>query len=89
MARPSMLRRTIVTVGWIVEGADTLTLTLRVKDAASTLASWTREQGADLPAEYRMAVLESARLILTAADQQGNRSMKSLRLDVKQRAANG
>ena len=78
---------TRVTLGWMVEGAETLTLS--VKDSEKPLLSWSRRQGSALPQEYRMLVSESLRVSLTAADLQGNRSVKSLRLDVTQGGANG
>jgi hypothetical protein len=74
-----------VTLGWMVEGAETLTLS--VKDADQPLASWSQRPGSRLPEEYRLPVSESVRLILTATDRQGNHSVKSLQIDVTQGGA--
>jgi hypothetical protein len=72
---------TWVTLGWIVEGAETLTLS--VLGADRPFASWSTRTGQGLPAEHRLRVAESVRIGLTATDQAGNRSVKSLQLKVK------
>jgi hypothetical protein len=78
---------TRVTLGWIVEGAQTLTLSL--KDSDQPLVSWAMRQGPGLPDEYQLQVTETMQVSLTAMDQQNNRSVKSLQLTVTQGGANG
>ncbi len=71
---------TRVTLGWMVEGAETLSLSVQGSD--QPLASWSSRRGAGLPQEYRIQVSQSMRVSLAATDGQGNRSVKSLRLEV-------
>lgn len=76
---------TRVTLGWTVEGADTLTLA--DKKTNQPLASWSRQPNSNLPAEFRLPVTTSIEVSLTATDQQGNSSVKSLQLTAKKGAS--
>jgi hypothetical protein len=72
---------TRVTLGWMVEGAETLTLS--EKQAEKPLETWSRRPGSSLPEEYRLQVTESMQVSLAATDRRGNRSVKSLQLNAK------
>ncbi|HEY3706410.1 MAG TPA: hypothetical protein VGL22_15210 [Terracidiphilus sp.] len=76
---------TRVTLGWSVEGADALTLA--DKKTNQPLASWSRQPDSNLPAEFRLQVTTTIEVSLTATDQQGNTSVKSLQLTAKKGAS--
>ena len=71
-----------VTLGWTLDGADSLALS--VKDAPGTLQSWTKRSDSNLPLECQLQIDKDIQLSLTALDRRGNRSVKSLRLEVAQ-----
>jgi len=76
---------TRVTLGWTVEGADALTLADQKTN--QPIASWSRQSGANLPAEFPLQVTTNIEIILTATDLQGNSSVKSLQLAAKKGAS--
>ena len=72
---------TTITLGWMVEGADTLVLQAQGSDAP--IATFTADENHHLPDQYRYTVERTVTITATATDKQGNRSVKSLALDTR------
>ncbi|WP_223422659.1 hypothetical protein [Tateyamaria pelophila] len=71
---------TNITLGWMSDGADKLVL--KASNQPDSLDEFTTQDGATLPTEFKYTVTEKVTITLTASDRQGNRSIKSLDLDV-------
>ncbi|WGW02908.1 hypothetical protein [Tropicibacter oceani] len=72
---------TRVTLGWMVEGAQTLTLS--AEGTPDPIAQWTATQDDPLPQDAPYVVTAAVKLVLTATDASGNRSTRPLRFDVE------
>lgn len=72
---------TTITLGWLVEGADTLVL--QASNSVDALAKFTAKDNHPLPDVYKYTVAEAVTITLTASDRQGNRSIKALDLETR------